>query len=338
LLLNKGIKNEIFIASTVLFLIISISTISVASAGPNDVTTSEGNVISHYDLTPNPTGPDTIEVFEPKANDPKQGEKTDTLNKPDPDTSNFNAVDLDINLRTEEFTPAEKMGLDIFTQEFKPGIVQTNAPTKSYNCHSFTFDKSKQWLVMKTTADPTGQIGLNTIIADQGYRPLFIPPEIAVAGDIIIYKDGAGNIIHSGKVTMADGFGVVTEVQSKWAQSGEYKHAPNNSPYGTNWEIFRTLMVNPEIGSPTIPKNTNLFENEEALVSLQIPLDVLNLAFDCTGQLLLDSSPQPPVVGGELLPIDTTALLVAGTQTGAAWMIPVIVSGIGFAIVLARKF
>jgi len=43
-------------------------------------------------------------------------------------------------------------------------------------------------------------------------------------------------------------------------------------------------------------------------------------------------------VGGELIPLDTTSLLLAGAQMNAAWMIPVIVSGIGFAIVLARKF
>jgi len=43
------------------------------------------------------------------------------------------------------------------------------------------------------------------------------------------------------------------------------------------------------------------------------------------------------VVGGEFLPIDTTSLLLAGTQNNAAWMIPVIVSAIGIGIVIARK-
>jgi len=42
-------------------------------------------------------------------------------------------------------------------------------------------------------------------------------------------------------------------------------------------------------------------------------------------------------VGGSLIPIDMTTVLLAGTQMTAAWMIPVIVSGIGFAIVIARK-
>ena len=43
-------------------------------------------------------------------------------------------------------------------------------------------------------------------------------------------------------------------------------------------------------------------------------------------------------VGGTLIPIEHTLLILAGTQMTAAWMIPVIVSGIGFAIVIARKF
>jgi len=43
-------------------------------------------------------------------------------------------------------------------------------------------------------------------------------------------------------------------------------------------------------------------------------------------------------VGGELIPLDTTALLLAGTYSTASWMIPVIVSSIGIGIVIARKF
>jgi len=43
-------------------------------------------------------------------------------------------------------------------------------------------------------------------------------------------------------------------------------------------------------------------------------------------------------VGGEMIPLDTTMILLAGTQMNAAWMIPVIVSAIGIGIVIARKF
>jgi len=46
---------------------------------------------------------------------------------------------------------------------------------------------------------------------------------------------------------------------------------------------------------------------------------------------------KPQVVGGELLPLDTTALLLAGAQS-YSWMIPVILSGIGIGLfVVSRK-
>jgi len=44
------------------------------------------------------------------------------------------------------------------------------------------------------------------------------------------------------------------------------------------------------------------------------------------------------LIGGTLLPIDSTSLILAGAQMTAAWMIPVIIAGIGIAIVIARKF
>jgi len=43
------------------------------------------------------------------------------------------------------------------------------------------------------------------------------------------------------------------------------------------------------------------------------------------------------MVGGSGFDIDTTALLLAGAQMNAAWLIPVIVSAIGIGIVIARK-
>jgi len=65
----------------------------------------------------------------------------------------------------------------------------------------------------------------------------------------------------------------------------------------------------------------------------------------CPGSIDLNQLPiicqfvnSPKFVGGEMIPVDSTALLLTGAQTTSAWMIPVIVSGIGFVIVIARKF
>ncbi len=43
-------------------------------------------------------------------------------------------------------------------------------------------------------------------------------------------------------------------------------------------------------------------------------------------------------VGGDMIQMQTTSVLAAGAQYTAAWMIPVLVSAIGIAIVVARKF
>ena len=43
-------------------------------------------------------------------------------------------------------------------------------------------------------------------------------------------------------------------------------------------------------------------------------------------------------VGGELILMESTMVLVAGAQNTAAWMIPAIVAAAGIGLVLARKF
>ena len=56
------------------------------------------------------------------------------------------------------------------------------------------------------------------------------------------------------------------------------------------------------------------------------------------GEIFVARPPDVTAVGGEFIGIDSTAVLAAGAQYTAAWMIPVIVSAIGIGIVIARKF
>ncbi len=54
-------------------------------------------------------------------------------------------------------------------------------------------------------------------------------------------------------------------------------------------------------------------------------------------QTIMVTTPAPTVVGGEFSPIDSTALLLASTQS-FSWMIPVLLSGIGIGLfVVTRK-
>ena len=45
--------------------------------------------------------------------------------------------------------------------------------------------------------------------------------------------------------------------------------------------------------------------------------------------LAIEPQPQPQPIGGELLPIDSTALLLAGLQTSAIWMLPILAGAAG---------
>jgi len=78
----------------------------------------------------------------------------------------------------------------------------------------------------------------------------------------------------------------------------------------------------------------NIMSNDQFQLNQQINLGIPDLV--CTEVLKIVHGQR--LVGGEFIPLDSTSLLVAGAQMNAAWMIPVIVAGIGFAIVIARKF
>ncbi len=43
-------------------------------------------------------------------------------------------------------------------------------------------------------------------------------------------------------------------------------------------------------------------------------------------------------VGGELIPIETSMVYLAGVQTTTSWLIPIIISGFGFGFVIVRSF
>jgi len=51
---------------------------------------------------------------------------------------------------------------------------------------------------------------------------------------------------------------------------------------------------------------------------------------DCRAQLCL-------AVGGEMFPVDTTALLLAATYSTASWMIPLMIAAVGFGIIITRQ-
>jgi len=53
--------------------------------------------------------------------------------------------------------------------------------------------------------------------------------------------------------------------------------------------------------------------------------------------LAIALSPSQQVVGGEIIPLDTTMILLAGTQSVAAWMFPIIVSAAGIGLLIQAQ-
>jgi len=100
----------------------------------------------------------------------------------------------------------------------------------------------------------------------------------------------------------------------------EEDRIPANSDTGLFWLIGQSY--NPGAAVP-----------DEVGISSGVP--VTNFAFD---DWAFRTFSDVAAIGGDIVPLDTTMVLAAGAQYTAAWMIPVLVSGIGIAIVIARKF
>ncbi len=83
------------------------------------------------------------------------------------------------------------------------------------------------------------------------------------------------------------------------------------------------------------PFSTETCESCQRALDACAPGEAKCISFwqSCLEQLMCRSA-----VGGDMIQIETTSVLAAGTQYTAAWMIPVIVSAIGLGIVIARKF
>ncbi|HLD36702.1 MAG TPA: fibronectin type III domain-containing protein, partial [Planctomycetota bacterium] len=93
-------------------------------------------------------------------------------------------------------------------------ITSTAIPTDSYNCWGWTFTCGSGWM-----DDP---IDVDNVLSDNGYTQ--IPPTAsapAQPGDVIVYRDAQGNVLHTGIVREVDpATGQPTLVESKWGRKG----------------------------------------------------------------------------------------------------------------------
>lgn len=136
--------------------------------------------------------------------------------------------------------PEEKQFWEDITEQLFPDSEQIGHPTREYNCHGLTFDQRKSWI--DTVEDPLSvNREIEKILHENGYQSQGKrSKEKAKIDNIIVYRTRAeAEIIHTGIAIEIDKNGKVKKVQSKWGDKGEYKHHPDVSPYGDNWEIYR---------------------------------------------------------------------------------------------------
>ena len=71
-------------------------------------------------------------------------------------------------------------------------------------------------------------------------------------------------------------------------------------------------------------------------IIIEIDGEQITIEPDKTFQLhdLPDNS---QVIGGKLIPLDTTALLLAGAQSSLAWILPLVLGGVGLAVFMLRR-
>ncbi len=121
------------------------------------------------------------------------------------------------------------------------------------------------------------------------------------------------------------------------------------------WNTNRNILVADKLCNPVIKNGEGTMNNEHLkCYKFSIP-QILDFTTFFSDQFVTDQPLNFPTayelclaadkdimsstsVGGKLIPVDSTALLLAGTYSNAAWLIPVIVSAVGIGIVIARKF
>jgi hypothetical protein len=97
-------------------------------------------------------------------------------------------------------------------EHFPRGAIETAPPDERYNCHDFTFFGGPATGAKRHPEE---------LLIEQGFRPVDVPS----VGDIIIYRERNGAIMHSG-IVKAVGVGGFILIESKWGGRGRYLHQP----------------------------------------------------------------------------------------------------------------
>lgn len=103
--------------------------------------------------------------------------------------------------------------------------IKRRDPSRPANCHGWVFTGGRYCL---------SPDDVEKILVENGYRAVTRPKP----GDLIIYRDEDGNIVHSGLVRLADGDLVL--VESQWGPKVRYLHEPAEQAYSSRFTYYRS--------------------------------------------------------------------------------------------------
>jgi hypothetical protein len=104
-------------------------------------------------------------------------------------------------------------------------LIRTGDAEADCNCHGWVFAQGQGWI--------RGAM-VEAILHDNDYTPTDAPRP----GDIVVYRNETGEVLHSAVVRMVLETGVLLE--SKWGRLGRYLHRPEDQGYGINFTFYHT--------------------------------------------------------------------------------------------------
>jgi hypothetical protein len=101
--------------------------------------------------------------------------------------------------------------------DYQFGVIEMAMERQNCNCHGYVFTDGCYWI---------GGAEVNTILSDNDYYAV----SQVQTGDLAIYRDRAGLVVHSGVVVGKSLQGVIF-VESKWGRFGRFIHPADRHDY-----------------------------------------------------------------------------------------------------------
>ncbi len=111
-------------------------------------------------------------------------------------------------------------------EHLKNQVIRLASPDQACNCHGWVFTGGRAGVASSQ---------VDALLADNGYVEVLSPQD----GDLIIYRNDLGQVLHTGLVRHAGADGLVL-VESKWGPLGVYIHPPVAQPWGPQFTFYRS--------------------------------------------------------------------------------------------------